>query len=374
MPLLGPARHAGGMGGWTVRLRFTILYAVLFLACGVGLVVLTNLLGDFRASTPASAGRPDDPTGLIRALQRQVEDLQTGRSRQLLTDSLIALAVMLAVSILLGRLVASRVLRPLRAITAATRRVSAENLHQRLAVTGPRDEVKDLADTIDDLLERLEASFAAQRRFVANASHELRTPLATMRASLDVAVAKPQPSAQTVALADRIRVELDQVDSLLGSLLVLARAQHGALPDQSTVSLRDLVSRAVAARATDIAAKNLTVDEELRDTAPVQGSPTLLARMVDNLVDNAITHNQPGGWIRLATGNDRLTVETGGELLDHEKVARLSEPFQRLVADRTGAGTGLGLSIVAAIAETHGGRLELHARPDGGLSATVSLP
>ena len=181
-------------------------------------------------------------------------------------------------------------LRPLRTITAATRRISADNLHERLAVTGPADEVKDLADTIDELLERLEASFAAQRRFVANASHELRTPLATMRASLDVAVAKPEPvPAQTVALADRLRTELDQVDRLLEGFLVLARAQHGALADRAPVSLGRVVSAALDARAADIAAKSLTVDDGRPPTPRGRGAAaTLLARMVDNVIDNAV--------------------------------------------------------------------------------------
>jgi signal transduction histidine kinase len=291
---------------------------------------------------------------------------------------------MAAVSVLLGKAVAGRVLRPLRTITAATQLISAENLHQRLAVPGPADEVKDLADTIDGLLERLEASFAAQRLFVANASHELRTPLATMRASLDVAAAKPGPAPpEVIALSGRLRAELDRVDRLLESFLVLARAQHGALGDRAPVSLVKLVSEAVAARAADIAARHLSVDagaNDSHDTAWTEGSPTLLARMADNLIDNAIAHNQDGGWIRVETGTGhataQLVVETGGPMLDQELVARLAQPFQRLADDRTGSetGSGLGLSIVAAVAGAHGGRLDMAARPEGGLRATVSLP
>jgi len=363
----------------TVRLRFTILYAVLFLVSGAALLVLTYLLAGGQSSStspaPSQPGGPVATQQVIAGLQAELADLQTHQSRQLLTGSLMALAVMVVVSIVLGKLVAGRVLRPLRMITAATRRISADNLHERLAVPGPADEVKHLADTIDSLLERLEASFAAQRRFVANASHELRTPLATMRASLDVAVAKPEPAAQVVALADRCRTELDQVDRLLEGFLVLARAQHGVLPDDARVSLRDLVSEAVAARAADIA--RLDVDEDLH-AAFAQGSRTLLARMVENVVDNAIVHGS--GWIRVATasagGWSELVVETGGAVLDQEHVDRLARPFQRLVADRTGSerGTGLGLSIVAAIIDAHGGRLRLHARPEGGLRVTISLP
>ena len=357
----------------TIRLRFTILYAALFLVSGAGLLVLTYFLagGQDSATAPAPSrqGGPAATQQIIAGLQAELADLQTHQSRQLLTGSLMALAVMMVVSVVLGKLVAGRVLRPLRTITAATRRISADNLHERLAVPGPADEVKHLADTIDSLLERLETSFAAQRRFVANASHELRTPLATMRASLDVAVAKPEPAAQTVALADRCRTELDQVDRLLEGFLVLARAQHGVLPDDARVSLRDLVSEAVA----DLG----IAEKDLRD-AFVHGSPTLLARMVENVIDNAIVHGS--GWIRVATASEggwsELVVETGGAVLDQEHVDRLAQPFQRLGADRTGSegGSGLGLSIVAAITDAHGGRLRLHARPEGGLRVTISLP
>jgi signal transduction histidine kinase len=385
---MGRMRQRAGRGR-TVRLRFTALYAALFLLSGLGLLVLTNLLAGVDLSDTAPAPRPRVPQSSlaaaharIEALQSQLSDIRAVQSRQLLMGSLIALVVMAALSIVLGRAVAGRVLRPLQTITATTRRISADNLHERLAVAGPADEVKDLADTIDGLLERLEASFAAQRRFVANASHELRTPLATMRAALDVAEAKPEPEPappQTLALAGRLRGELDRVDRLLEGLLVLARAQHGALPDATPVSLGALVSETVRAHGSDIAVKDLTVEVET-DAAWIAGSPTLLSRMVDNVIDNAIVHNQPGGWIRVATtrehGSAQLTAETGGVVLDPELVARLAEPFQRRAADRTGSdtGSGLGLSIVAAIAGAHGGRLELQARSDGGLRVTVVVP
>jgi signal transduction histidine kinase len=351
----------------------------MFLVSGIGLLALTNLLAGWSATEPAPSQYPSAQLR-IHQLEAQLADNHTVQSRQLLAGSLIALVVMVAVSVLLGKIVAGRVLRPLQTITAATRRISADNLHERLAVPGPADEVKQLADTIDNLLERLEASFAAQRRFVANASHELRTPLATMRASLDVAVAKPAPSAQTVALANRFRTELDRVDSLLEDFLVLARAQHGVLDDDTSVSLRDLVSDALTARSTGIAAKNLTVEDGDVHAAYTQGSPTLLARMVDNVISNAIVHNEEGGWLRVSTKNKHgaaeLIVETSGAVLDQEHVDQLARPFQRLVADRTGSenGTGLGLSIVAAITDAHGGHLRLLARPEGGLRVTVSLP
>ena len=261
----------------------------------------------------------------------------------LLIGSVAALAIMAVVSVVLGWFTAHRVLRPLRRMTAATRRISADNLHARLAVPGPADEVKDLADTIDGLLERLEGAFAAQRRFVANASHELRTPLATMRASLDVAMAKPEPAPpQTTALAGRLRTELDLLERLLEGLLVLARAQHGDLPDATTLSLDALLAAALAARADAIAAAGLTVRSQASPAgAWVRGSQALVCRMVDNVLDNAVLHNTAGGWIQAATAVQGdmawLVVESGGPVLDQRQVQQLAQPFRRLGTERTAA-------------------------------------
>jgi signal transduction histidine kinase len=358
-----------------VRLRYTIFFGTLFLISGAGLLVLVNVIGvrQSRTAPAQSAGLP--PGERIATLQRQVADLHDDQSRRLLLGSLLALAVMLVVSLILGRAAAGRVLRPLRTITAATRRITADNLHRRLAVAGPADEVKQLADTIDDLLGRLEESFAAQRRFVADASHELRTPLATIRASLDVAEAKPGGvAASTVQLAGRVRDSLDEVDRLLEGLLLLARAQHGALDDRSAVSLTALAAASLHARAEQIKSKGLQVYAEPAAELTVTGNPVLLARMVDNVIANAVTHNVPGGWIRVETQPAAFAVETGGPVLEPEQVALLGRPFQRLGADRTGGGTGLGLSIVAAVAAAHGGSAAFTARPGGGLRLTITIP
>ncbi|MFF7443539.1 sensor histidine kinase [Streptomyces sp. NPDC008122] len=368
--------------GGTVGRRFTLLYAAGFLGSGIVLLALTYLMSGVRLSAPADPpAEPRTAQEQIRDLQAQLADVHGRQEHRWVLASLVALVVMAGLSLVLGRLLAGRVLRPLRLITAATRRISAENLHERLAVTGPADEVKELADTVDGLLERLEASFVAQRRFVGNASHELRTPLATMRASLDVAAAKPDPAAQTLALAGRIRTELDRVDHLLDGFLLLARAEHGAFADRTLVALDGLAREALDARAPDISAKGLAVRTEVRPAVRTRGSAALLSRMVQNLVDNAIAHNEEGGWIRVTTGGDggagaRLVVETGGRVLDQDEVDRLGRPFERLGAARTGseASSGLGLSIVAAIVGAHGGRLVLLARPEGGLRVTVTLP
>ncbi|MBF9129081.1 HAMP domain-containing histidine kinase [Plantactinospora sp. S1510] len=367
----------------TARLRFTIMYVALFMLSGVALLGLTSFLTIARSTSPvvpAQQQRPDASAARIAELEARLEAVHRDQARQLLGGSAIALAVMGVASVLLGRSVAGRVLRPLRTITAATRRITADNLHERLATPGPGDEVKALADTIDELLERLEQAFAAQRRFVANASHELRTPLATMRASLDVAVAKPGPvPPQTVALAGRLRTELDRVDGLLDGFLTLARIQHGALADREPVSVGALVTEVVSARAADIEAKRLTVRADVRPDAWTRGNAVLLAQMTGNVIDNAITHNVPDGSVRVVAapeaGTALLAVETGGPPLDPEQVARLGQPFQRLGLERTaGGGTGLGLSIVAAIAAAHGGTLVLRARPEGGLHVAIRLP
>jgi signal transduction histidine kinase len=376
----------------TVRMRLTVLYGALFLVSGAVLLAIASgvVVSSSRTSVTAANQAVASPLARdqVRIQQLQAElaaaerQIHSGVSHGLLVGSAIALGVMTVISVMLGWIVAGRVLRPLRRMTAATRRISADSLHERLAMAGPGDELKDLADTIDGLLERLEGAFAAQRRFVANASHELRTPLATMRASVDVAVAKPEPvPAQTIALADRLRGELDRVDGLLDGFLALARAQHGDLPGQATLSLEYITAAALAVRAGPISARRLTVHHATgREGSWVTGSQALLCRMVDNVLDNAIGHNRDGGWISVTTGADEhlahLVVETGGDVLDAGQVFQLAQPFRRLGADRIGSdhGSGLGLSIVEAIATAHGGSLDLRARPEGGLRVAIALP
>jgi signal transduction histidine kinase len=394
------------MAGWilrafrprgTVRLRMTILYGGLFLLSGAALLAIASGLVVGSSSTSQAGGTrqavpsPGSQAEALAQAHRQIQSLQTalanesasraGISHELLIASLIALGIMVAVSVLLGWVFAKRSLRPLRLITATARRISEDNLDERLAFDGPADELKDLADTFDGLLERLEAAFAAQRRFVANASHELRTPLATMRAALDVAMAKPGPlPPQSAVLASRLRTELDRVDELLEGLLVLARAQHGALPNREVVALNAVVAEAVQTRSAAIDAAGLRIQLAGDIAVRVAGSDVMLRRMVDNVIENAIVHNQPHGWIAVATwaGQEtcRVVVENGGRVLEQAEISQLAQPFRRLGADRIGSdrGSGLGLSIVAAIAAAHGGSLDLRARSEGGLQVVITLP
>jgi signal transduction histidine kinase len=377
----------------TVRLRLTALYGVMFVCSGAVLLLIAGGVVVSRSTSVVGLANPPVPQTALSRAQVRIQELQhqlsaangqniNGISHNLFVGSAVALAIMTVISVALGWFVAGRVLRPLRQMTAAAQRISADSLDERLAVTGPGDEMKDLADTIDGLLARLESAFAAQRRFVANASHELRTPLTTMRASLDVAAAKPDPAPpQTIALAGRLRTELDRLDELLEGLLMLARAQHGELPGRAVLSLEYTVSASLAARATGIAARHLTVHHVTgAGGAWVAGSQALLSRMADNVIDNAIGHNPEGGWIKVTTfadeGYARFVIENGGDVVDQRQVDQLGQPFRRLGADRTGSdtGSGLGLSIVAAVAAAHGGTLELRARSSGGLRVAIALP
>ncbi len=416
--------------GQTVRSRLTWLYGGLFLVAGAVLLAILAVLwgsatGDwniFASKAPAAilhiAGLGPGPVaraggGFVVSVPPGADSVATSSSpvfdeaakaatvkrggvvhqlhvfasqqhstdlHELLLYSALALAIMAIVSIALGWLTAGRVLRPLRTITGTARRISASNLHERLGLQGAEDELKELGDTFDQLLGRLERSFQSQRQFVANASHELRTPMATMRASLEVALAKPGPiPEQTVMLARRLEEELDQVDRLMESFLALARAQAGPLHDEA-LALETLVESALRKRAGTIADMGLAVHREGLAEAPVVGDETLITRMVENVIDNAVRHNEPGGWVRLSSGveGDRayLVVENSGQMLAEATVADLAVPFRRLGADRTNSdnGFGLGLSIVASIAETHGGHLELHALERGGFQARVELP
>jgi signal transduction histidine kinase len=372
----------------TVRWRLTLLYSGLFFVCGAALLAITDVLVAQFALPPGV--HPVIPLRgstlqAVLAHQRSVNQHWYAAQRsadvhRVLTVSGLALAITTLVSGVLGWIVAGRVLAPLRRITETAERISESTLHERLAMPGPRDELRELADTIDGLLERLERAFEAQRRFVANASHELRTPLAMMRTFLDVAIAKPEGAPPQLRALDRnLRGALDQTDRLLESFLTLARAQNGAVANERPVELEPLLATALAARAEAIAEKHILVRTALaRISAP--GAEILLSRMVDNVIENAVRHNQPGGEINVQIDagehHARLSVESSGPVLGREAVGQLAQPFTRLGPERTGSqnGHGLGLSIVAAVAAAHGGMLELSPRRAGGLRVQISLP
>jgi signal transduction histidine kinase len=275
--------------------------------------------------------------------------------------------------------VAGRVLRPLRTITATARDISAANLHERLALDGPDDELKELGDTIDDLLARLEQAFEAQRRFVANASHELRTPLARQRTVAQVALDDRDATVESLRAAhERVLVAGAQQERLIDALLTLARGQTGS-DKREPLDLADLACRVLVTRRAEAQRRGLDLREALAP-ASVTGDARLIERLVANLVDNALRHNEDAGHVDVATGNRSghavLSVGNTGPLVPAADVDRLFEPFERLGANRTGhdGGLGLGLSIVQAIANAHGATIDVHPQRKGGLHIDVSFP
>jgi signal transduction histidine kinase len=436
----GVAAIGGRLPRRTVRLRLTALYVGLFLASAAGVLVITYFLvsqtlptvhtasctnggtaglgtgSEFMiANGPGPAGVPGDlitssgacpqqglamPTavpgpndGYVYSLQQQAAgatrvaiSLRGDTLDKLLLESGIALGIMAVASIGLGWLMAGRVLRPLRTITAAARRVSSRNLHERIALDGPDDELKELGDTFDQLLGRLEASFRAQRQFVANASHELRTPLARQRTLLEVALRDKHASNEALRSAcERAVAAGEQHERLIGAMLTLAQSERG-LDRFEPVDLAEvaedslLTSTNAGAGDGDFAARRLTVSTAL-SPAPTLGDEKLAERLITNLIDNAIRYNVTGGWLEVATGMRRgrpfLAVSNTGAPIPPDQLGRLFQPFQRLdpVRDATGkGGLGLGLAIVTAIAAAHDAELAARAKPGGGLTVEITFP
>jgi signal transduction histidine kinase len=357
----------------TVRLRLTLLYAGVFLLAGAALLTVSYVLVRNNL-TPNDVGIGGPADEVRRAVQREVAD---DALHHLRVQYALALAAMTALSVLLGWMMAGRALRGLQQITAAARRVSQDTLDERIALEGPRDELKELADTFDAMLERLSAAFASQRRFVANASHELRTPLTVMRTELEVTLADPNASnADLRSMAEAVHEAMDRTERLVQALLTLARSE-GAVARRDPVDLGEAARMALEHTARDAQAAGLAVTADLH-AAPVRGDRRLLERLVANLVENAVGHNRPGGRVSVTTatrnGHSVVDVVNDGDLLDPATLPRLLEPFQRIDRGARGDGAGLGLSIVRSVAQAHGGAVALAACPDGGLRATVTLP
>jgi two-component system, OmpR family, sensor histidine kinase VanS len=368
----------------TVRLRLTLLYSGLFLVSGLALLATTYLL--FRSNTgvdlivpTGTAHRSTSPDALsqVRQMYAGAVERDSHGLHQGLIQSGIALAIMTAVSVALGWLVAGRVLRPLRTMTATTRRISERNLNERLALSGPSDELKDLGDTVDGLLARLEAHVAEQQRFAANASHELRTPLAVTQTLLDVA--RNDPNRDNGELVDRLHEVNTRAIDLTEALLLLSRADQRSFTREH-VDLSLMAEEATETLLPLAEARGVTI-ETSGDATPISGSHALLLQLTTNLVQNAIVHNlseQGAVWVRINAHpkSVELIVENTGEHLLPQLVATLAEPFQRgtrrIRPDH--AGVGLGLAIVKSITQAHDGTLTLTPRPSGGLCVTVQLP
>ena len=365
----------------SARVRLTALYCCLFFPSGVVLVVIAYTLLSLAQNpepvrlAPHGAG-PSDQVG-VRTVT--IGHVLSFHLPEFFVVSFIVLVAMTGLSVLLGWLAAGRVLRPLRVMTTTTRQISERNLHERLALSGPDDELKELGDTIDKLLARLEAAFDSQRHFIANASHELRTPLMLSQTLLQVALADPDLTLDSLRAACKEAIDAgkDQAQ-LIDALLTLARSQRG-LDHREPVDLAAVVNDALDAHRPTAAARGIRVDAVI-DDAKVPGDARLIYRLASNLADNAIRYNITGGRLQVtltaSTAEATLTVTNTGPFVRPDQVSRLLEPFQRAAPDRTANpnGLGLGLSIVADIAEAHGAGLTVRARPEGGLTIAVSFP
>jgi signal transduction histidine kinase len=369
----------------TLRWRLTLVYGAVAIA--VGLVLL--MLSIYQANRALLAGRLNLPgafvplaNGGVLALDTFQERLRSQTLTTLLRQGLLVLVVVGAVGVGVAYFLAGRVLRPLQQITSTAQRLSAEQLDARIALPGPEDELKQLADTFDAMLDRLQASFEAQRRFVADASHELRTPLAVMRTEVDVALADPNAGVEDLrAAALVVRDATMRADRLVDSLLLLARSDRlnvDGLPLREQVDLPEVCALAVSAVQSEADERGIVLTSSYAP-APVLGDRGLLERLAGNLVENGVRHNVDGGWVRVDTGclegRSRLQVMSTGPVVDPEDVPRLFEPFRRQGTARTAKrGAGLGLSIVRAVATVHGGTVTAEPRPGGGLTVTVDLP
>jgi signal transduction histidine kinase len=404
----------------SARLRLSVMYGAAFLACGAAVLGVIAYLLYGHSASPSSGGQLKSSTSAVLHAKVPVADVHpAGRydivsvrmpvattqqlvkppaltaaerakllakaqvhvsydKREILIISAIALAAIAVAAAGIGWIIAGRVLRPLSTITAAARRIAASSLHERLALQGPEDELKELADTLDNLFARLEASFDAQRRFAANASHELRTPLTRERTLLQVARADPAATTDTwQAVSQELLASNAEQERLIEALLTLASGEADA-SQREPLDLAALTSEALAVPCPAVSRLGLHVQADLQP-AILDGDCLLVQQLVTNLIDNAVRHNTPGGDIQVATGTSGghavLSVTNSGPVIPAAEVDRLFQPFQRLgprPARRDG-GHGLGLSIVRAIATAHGATIGARAQPGGGLAVEVTF-
>jgi signal transduction histidine kinase len=373
-----------------------LLYTSLFILGGAALVLITYLLV---ANTLHPTTTPSIPPNVQRALEHCLQAARTGRAgvmqkcaavygngvqagaaaqrsttmSHLLNYSLLSLAGATLLAAVAGWIVAGRILRPVHRLTEVARAASEQNLSQRIALQGPRDELRELADTFDAMLERLDRAFTSQRQFIANASHELRTPLTVMRTAMDVVLSKPEPTrGQLVSMAAEVRQAIDHSERLIEVLLMLARNdQARALSDP--LDLAAVAEDALEGRAANGITTTATLGE-----APVTGDGVLLERLVANLLDNAERYNIPGGTVCISTttddGGSLVRVVNTGLVVPPDQVERLFLPFTRLDDRTRHDGFGLGLALVSSITGVHGGTVRATAIPAGGLDITVRLP
>lgn len=385
------------MTRWTLRTRMAVVWSVGFFVLGAVLLVALGLLVQDRiAESPDHitdlivgelgleidgldeltvsdpAGHTVTGDGIRRILQAAATNTRADIGRSLW----MVLPLLGLIGGFVGWWLAGRAVVPIAAITAQARRVSSDRLDTRIDLHGPDDELKELADAFDSMMERLEHSFEAQRRFAASASHELRTPLTVIRTELDVAFDTPNPDPDELAeMARGIRASIARSEKTINSLLILARS--GIVETVTPIDLTRLVDHAIEDLSSDITTRNITVERHVFEPATTRGDPVLMERLVRNLLANAVAHNLHDGLIEVEVhevkGGPVLRIANTGEPISPQELGRLSEPFYRGHGGHA-PGSGLGLAIVASIAEAHSTRLELAARPGGGMVVTIKLP
>jgi signal transduction histidine kinase len=355
----------------TLRTRMALFYAALICTSVIAVIGITFAF----APDARRRGRVPGQPGPVSAGHPRV--LAIGPSA--LTTVLIAMAILAMVSLALGWLIAGRFVRPLQSIITTARDISVSNLHRRLGLRGRGDEFTELGQTLDDLFTRLEASFDSQRNFIANASHELRTPLSAGRALLQVALADPEPTVETLRAACQEAVELsDRQERLIAALLTLASSQRGLVQTES-LDLAEITRKVILGRQHEAGRHNISLSTALH-AAPATGDPRLAESLIGNLIDNAIRHNVPGGQVRISTAltsaGAAITVGNTGTLIPPDAVEYLFQPFRQLGTQRIrrSEGHGLGLAIIRAIADAHGAALTASPRLHGGLDMEVVFP
>jgi signal transduction histidine kinase len=374
------------MSRWSARGRLTAMYGGMFAAIGVVLVVINYLLirgtlpvaterltqgASMEASAPVPTYQGVPASGTV--FQPAIQAYQTTTFATVLWTSLAALVIAGAIATWAAWYMSGRVLRPVHAITATARRLGAENLDRRLNMDGPDDELKELANTFDNMLDRLATAFDSQTRFVANASHELRTPLAVQRTLVEVAMADPNATPELRQLGEHLLVTNERSERMIEGLLLLARSDRG-LPSRVPVELDKLVETVLVGCVGMADLHNVTVNRKIRPRT-VLGDPVLLERLVTNLVQNAIRYNRPGGSVSVEVGGSpALRVVNTGPVVPRDAVAGLFEPFRRLERTSSSGGSGLGLSIVRSVVKAHDGSIAAGARRAGGMDMRVELP
>lgn len=352
-----------------LRTRLALLYGGVFFATGTVLLAFVYAAfwsGGSSATAPANG---TEPGSVSVASHQHGADLHI-----LLISSVIGIVVMGVLAAVLGRAIAGRALRPLRAITTTAQAISADSLHSRIGLKSPYEEFAELGSTLDDLFGRLDAAFRSQRHFVANASHELRTPLTAERALLQVALADPEASLESVRAACEEVLALGEAqERLIESLLTLASSEQG-IDHWQPLDLAAIAAEAILLRQDDAGRHGIDISASLAQ-APTLGDPRLVESMVTNLVDNAIRHNVPGGRVEVATSGATISIRNTGPTIPPGEVERLFEPFQRRRDERVRRdGHGLGLAIVRAIATAHGATITTRAPESGGLEVAVAFP